>query len=268
MRRNVARVAHGREGGDALVRATARRHPHRRATPGSLPAMTPPPRTVARACLVALLGAAVPAGLPAQPPGDAAAAARARRDPGDAWFHTPAPEAFRVALETTQGRIELAVTRAWAPIGADRFYHLVRAGFYDDQYLFRVRAGFIAQWGIPGDPAIAAPWYRATIPDDPRVVSNTRGTVAYAFITPGTRTTQLFISLGDNTRLDAEGFAPFARVVEGMEVADRLHAGYDEGAGGGMRGGRQGRIVAEGNAHLARDFPRLDRIITARLLSP
>jgi cyclophilin family peptidyl-prolyl cis-trans isomerase len=159
----------------------------------------------------------------------------------------------------------IEATRAWAPRGVDRFYHLVRSGFFDDSRFYRVRAGFIAQFGIPGDPAVAGVWKDQTIPDDPALQSNRRGFVAYAMTGPNTRTTQLFISLADNTRLDAEGFAPIGRVVEGMDVVDQLYAGYDEAAGGGMRGGRQGRMFAEGNAHLDRDFPRLDRLIRATM---
>ena len=151
-------------------------------------------------------------------------------------------------FETGKGAFVVEAHRDWAPRGADRFYNLVRAGFFDDSRFFRVRAGFIAQFGIPGDPAVAAVWQNRTIPDDPARQSNARGFVSYAMTGPGARTTQLFINLGDNSRLDKDGFAPVGRVVEGMEVVDRLYAGYGEEAGGGMRGGKQGKIFAGGDA--------------------
>jgi cyclophilin family peptidyl-prolyl cis-trans isomerase len=177
-----------------------------------------------------------------------------------------APDSFRVAVETSQGTFVLEALRPWVPIGVDRFYNLVRSGFFDDSRFFRVRAGFISQFGIPGVPTIAAVWRHAEIPDDSVRRSNTRGLVSYAMTGPNTRTTQLFINLADNSRLDAEGFAPIARVVEHMDVVDRLYAGYGESAGGGMRGGRQAPIFDGGNAYLDRAYPRLDRLIRATLL--
>lgn len=176
----------------------------------------------------------------------------------------PAPASIRVRVETSRGTFVAVVHRDWAPLAADRFYALLRHGFFDGQRFFRVRAGFIAQFGLHPDPRVIAAWKGLAMPDEPRRVSNRRGTMAYAFTTANTRSTQIFINLADNTALDAEGFAPFAEIVEGVEVIDRLYAGYDESAGGGMRGGRQGRIEAEGNAHLLRDFPLLDYIIGAR----
>jgi len=181
--------------------------------------------------------------------------------PGDAEFGGRAPEAFRVRLDTTQGPIVLEVRRAWAPHGVDRFHGLVRAGYYDDTAIFRVRAGVFAQFGIHGDPAIARRWRTSTIQDDPRVLSNTRGAVAYAFKDPNGRTTQVFINLRDNrAAFDVEPFVPFARVVEGMEVAEALYAGYGERAGGGIRAGKQDPVFEGGNAYLRRDFPNLDYI--------
>lgn len=156
--------------------------------------------------------------------------------------------------------------RDWAAVGCDRFYNLVRAGFFDDSRFFRVRRGSFAQFGIPGDPAVAAPWRNVAIPDDPVRQSNTRGSVAYAMTGPDTRTTQLFINLSDNSRFDREGFAPVGNVTEGMDVVDRLYAGYGEDPGGGMRGGRQGKILAGGNAYLDGEFPRLDRLIRATVV--
>ena len=159
----------------------------------------------------------------------------------------------------------IAVERSWAPRGADRFYNLVRHGFYDDSRFYRVIEDFIVQFGLPGDPEVTSLWLDRTLMDDPVVESNRRGRITYAMTGPGTRATQVYINLIDNIRLDSTGFAPFGEVVEGMDVVDRLYAGYGENAGGGMRRGNQGRIIAEGNAHLDRDYPLLDRIISARV---
>jgi cyclophilin family peptidyl-prolyl cis-trans isomerase len=190
------------------------------------------------------------------------------RNPRDDFWKQKAPEVFQVKVETTKGSFVLEAHRAWAPIGVDRFYNLVRAGFYDDSRFYRVIEGRFAQFGIPGDPAIAARWRNETIADDPVRESNVRGTFAYAMTGPDARTTQIYINLRDNSHQDKDGFAPIGRVVEGMEVVDRLYSRYGETAGGGMRGGRQGRIFAEGNAHLDRDFPKLDKLIRARVIAP
>lgn len=188
-------------------------------------------------------------------------------NPAAAVFATPAPETFLARFETSRGEFTVRVTRAWAPQGADRFYHLVRAGFFDGQKFFRVRANFIAQFGLHPDPRVIAAWKNQTLPDDTARVSNTRGTLAYAMLTtPNTRTTQIYINLADNARLDAEGFAPFGRIVEGIDVIDRLYAGYDERAGGGMRAGNQRPIELEGNAWLERHFPNLDHIVAVTLV--
>lgn len=177
-------------------------------------------------------------------------------------FTAPAPEAFAVRLETNRGVILLDAHRAWAPRGADRFYNLVRAGYYDDNRFFRVVANRWAQFGIHGDPAIARHWRDCAFPDDPPAgQSNVRGTVAYAFAVPNGRTTQIFINLQDNSAShDKEPFVPFARVVEGMDVVDALNAEYGDTAVGGIRAGRQGPLFEGGNAYLAREFPRLDYI--------
>jgi homoserine O-acetyltransferase len=177
-----------------------------------------------------------------------------------------APERFTVAVETTRGVFSIAVERALAPRGADRFYQLVWAGYFDDSRFSRVVPGFIAQFGIPGDPAITRVWQNRAIDDDSVRTSNVRGTVAYAMTGPNTRTTQLFISLGDNSRLDAQGFAPIGRVVSGMNVVDRLYGGYGESSGGGMRAGKQGRVLAEGNAYLDHEYPLLDHLVRARVI--
>ncbi len=177
-----------------------------------------------------------------------------------------APEVFRARFETSKGDFVLEVHRAWAPRGADRFYNLVRNVFYDDTRFFRVVEGFIVQFGLSGDPEITAAWMDKTILDDPVRQSNQRGFIAYAMTGPDTRWTQVYINLDDNSRLDEGGFAPFAEVVEGMDVVDQLYSGYGEDAGGGMRGGKQGRIINEGNVHLDRDYPLLDRIIRATVI--
>ena len=172
-----------------------------------------------------------------------------------------APEVSQVRLETTKGVIRLEMRRAWSPHGVDRFYNLVRHGYYDDTAIFRIRAGTWAQFGIHGDPAIAQAWRHRTIPDDPRVESNVRGTVAYAFKDPNGRTTQVFINLRDNSAThDVEPFVPFAEVIEGMDVADAWYADYAEQAGGGIRAGKQDPVFAGGNAYLRRLFPQLDYI--------
>lgn len=189
-------------------------------------------------------------------------------NPRQAVWTQPSPDIFRVSVDTSRGSFVIEVHRDWAPRGCDRFYNLVRAGFFDDSRFFRVRRGAFAQFGIPGDPAIAAVWRNVAFADDPVRHSNTRGTVAYAMTGPDTRTTQIFINLRDNLGYDAEGFAPIGRIVEGMEVVDRLYAGYGEEPGGGMRGGRQGKIFAGGNTYLDRGFPRLDRLIRATMVGP
>ena len=202
---------------------------------------------------------------------DPGGAAAERRElllrPDAEYWNEPSPAEYRVSVETTKGTFVIAVTRALAPRGADRFYRLIRAGYFDDSRFFRVVPGFIAQFGIPGDPAITRVWKDRRIPDDSARASNVRGMIAYAMTGPNTRTTQLFISLVDNRRIDAQGFAPIGRVVSGMEVIDQLYGGYGETAGGGMRAGRQDRMMNEGNQHLDRDFPKLDRILTARALT-
>ena len=172
-----------------------------------------------------------------------------------------APESFRVKVTTTKGDFVIEVHREWAPIGADRFYNLVKNGYYDDIAFFRVLDGFMAQFGIHGDPAVAAIWSEANIKDDPVKQSNTRGFVTYAKKNiPDSRSTQLFINFGDNSsNLDPIGFAPFGQVVEGMEVVDELYSGYGEGAPRG-RGPNQMKIISDGNEYLQENFPNLDYI--------
>lgn len=173
---------------------------------------------------------------------------------------TQAPERYRVRFTTSQGDFTITVTRAWAPLGADRFYNLVRGRFFEEARFFRVIKGFMCQFGIAADPAESALWRNANIPDDPVRQENTRGRVTFATSGPGTRTTQVFINFSNgNARLDKLGFAPFGEVTEGMEVVGKLYSGYGEGAPNGS-GPDQERIEALGNPYLDREFPKLDFI--------
>jgi cyclophilin family peptidyl-prolyl cis-trans isomerase len=182
-------------------------------------------------------------------------------------FAEPAPAVSIVRLDTSKGTIDIEVTRAWAPFGADRFIALARHGYYDEARFFRITAGRWAQFGINGDPAIANAWRTRTLPDDPFLQSNVRGTVAFAFALPNGRTTQVFINLTDNSPThDKEPFTPLGRVIAGMEIADALNAEYGEGPGG-IRAGKQDAFFARGNAWLLREFPRLDFIRRATVLS-
>jgi peptidyl-prolyl cis-trans isomerase A (cyclophilin A) len=177
-----------------------------------------------------------------------------------------APENFKVKFNTTKGSFTLEVTRAWSPLGADRFYNLVKAGFFTDIAVFRVIDGFMAQFGIHGDPAISAVWRGARIQDDPVKQSNGRGYISYAMAGPNTRTTQFFINFGNNASLDGMGFSPFGKVTEGMDVVDSIYSGYGEGAPRGM-GPDQGMVQMQGNEYLKKSFPKLDYIKNAELLN-
>jgi homoserine O-acetyltransferase len=170
-----------------------------------------------------------------------------------------------VRLETSKGPIVIEVHRDWAPRAADRFYELATARYFDDTRFFRVVKGQWAQFGINGDPTVARRWRARTFPDEdpgPRQ-SNTRGMVAFAFKDPGGRTTQVYIGLRDNSNQDTQGFVPFGRVAEGMEVADALNSEYGETSGGGIRAGKQQPLFDAGNAYLDREFPRLDKLLRA-----
>jgi peptidyl-prolyl cis-trans isomerase A (cyclophilin A) len=175
-----------------------------------------------------------------------------------------APPQFKARFDTTKGVFVLDVHRNWAPNGVDRFYNLVKNGFYDNVRFFRVISGFMVQFGISGDPKVSAPWREARIKDDPVVQSNKRGYITYAMAGPNTRTTQVFINFGDNATLDSKGFSPFGRVMQGMEVVDKLNAEYGEGAPSG-RGPDQGRLQMEGNAYLVKDFGKLDYVTRATI---
>ena len=177
-----------------------------------------------------------------------------------------APETFKAQFDTTKGKFTIEVTRSLSPNGADRFYNLVRSGYFKDIAFFRVIPGFMCQFGIHGDPNVSAKWRAAAIPDDPVKGSNTRGTITFATAGPNTRTTQLFINFADNSNLDGMGFSPFGKVTEGMDVVDKINGEYGEGAPRG-RGPDQGRVQGEGNTYLKKDFPNLDYIKSATILS-
>ena len=187
-------------------------------------------------------------------------------NPADPEWRRTAPNTFMVRLDTSRGEIVIGVSRAVAPIGADRFYNLVRHGYYDDSRFFRVISGRRAQFGINGDPRIARVWRAQTLRDDPRMESNVRGSVAFAWAERHGRTTQVFINLGDNSAtLDPQGFAPFGIVTRGIDVADSLYDGYGEESGGGIRGGRQDPLFEGGTEFLLRRYPRLDYIRQATI---
>lgn len=197
---------------------------------------------------------------PAKPATPAApAAGNPLLDPTHPEMRKEAPAEYTVRFDTSRGAFVVRVTREWAPQGADRFYNLVRHGFFDGARFFRVVPGFVVQWGLHRDPDVNAAWRSAVIPDDPAgKQTNARGTITFATAGPNSRTTQLFINFADNARLDKMGFAPFGKVVGGMEVVDAINPEYREQP-------NQGRIQAEGNAYLQREFPRLDFIQKATI---
>ena len=222
-------------------------------------------------------GPSAPPMSPADTPPTAASTAPLSSEPAaPAAHHTPAdldpalatqkaPDVFRARFTTSNGAFVIEVHRDWAPNGADRFYNLVKLGVYDDTRFFRAIGGFMVQFGIPGNPQVAAKWRDANIPDDPTRQSNVRGFVSFAQTgNPNSRTTQVFIDYGDNSKLDASNFAPFGQVVDGMDVVATLYKGYGEGAPSG-NGPSQDRIQSEGNAYLDAEFPKLDRIIAATI---
>jgi peptidyl-prolyl cis-trans isomerase A (cyclophilin A) len=215
----------------------------------ALLAQTPPPAKSAPK-------AAPKAGAPAAKSGAAKAAAAAT------------PELYRVKFTTTKGDFTVEVHRDWAPLGADRFYRLVRAKFFTDASFFRVVPNFIVQFGLAAVPASNKPWETA-IKDDPVKQKNTRGTIVFATAGPNTRTTQLFINLKDNgASLDSMGFAPFGTVSEGMEIVDQLYSGYGDDPGMGGHGPRQELVTSQGKAYLDKNFPKLDSIKTAVITFP
>lgn len=170
-----------------------------------------------------------------------------------------APDTFRARFETSAGDFVVQVHRDWSPRGADRFYNLVRSGWYDDQRIYRVVPGFMSQWGLHGDPVATYQWRNAFIDDDPVVVSNTRGRVTFATCDVDCRIQEIFVNTDDNPGLDAQGFSPFGEVVEGMEAVDAFYGGYGDGPPRG-EGPYQAQVRAEGNAYLDAEFPELTRI--------
>jgi peptidyl-prolyl cis-trans isomerase A (cyclophilin A) len=193
-----------------------------------------------------------------------AAPAAAQNLANPAALNEQAPATYKAQFDTSKGPFVIEVHRDWAPNGADRFYNLVKNGFYDNTRFFRVLEGFMAQFGVNGDPKVSSVWRTARIKDDPVKISNKRTFVTFATAGKDTRTTQVFISYGDNSNLDGQGFAPFGQVVSGMKTVDSLYSGYGEGAPGG-RGPDQGKVQAEGNAYLASAFPNLDYIKKATI---
>jgi peptidyl-prolyl cis-trans isomerase A (cyclophilin A) len=177
-----------------------------------------------------------------------------------AALNETAPATYKARFDTSKGAFVIDVHRDFAPLGADRFYNLVKNGFYDDNRFFRVISGFMVQFGINGDPKISAPWRNAQIKDDPVKQSNKRGFITFATSGPNSRTTQVFINFADrNSFLDGMGFAPFGQVTSGMDVVDALYSGYGEGAPQG-RGPDQGRVQFEGNDYLVKNFANMDYV--------
>lgn len=208
---------------------------------------------------------------PAEAPGETADPGPARTasplmNPASSEMNMMAPATFRARFTTSTGEFVIEAHRQWSPHGVDRFFNLVRNGFYDGARFFRVLEGFMAQWGINGDPSIQRHWRASNIADDPVVEGNTRGRVTFAKGgAPNSRSTQLFINYGDNTRLDNAGFSAIGEVVAGMDVVERLHAGYGEGPPDGT-GPDQGQIQAQGNRYLEASFPDLDFIERAEII--
>ena len=171
-----------------------------------------------------------------------------------------APDSFQVKFETTKGDFVVQVTRSWSPLGADRFYNLVKHGFFTDAAFFRVVPGFIIQFGLSANPAVNAVWHSANFKDDRVTQSNKPGTITFATAGPNTRTTQLFINFGNNTFLDSQGFSPFGQVTSGMDVVQKLYAGYGERPD-------QGAITTQGKAYLDKNFPMIDSIKSATIVT-
>lgn len=254
------------------------------APPVATPIEKPADPTAAVAQAPAAAVEAVPPAVPAEPPPAAPAAAEAAPaavtaegaaapaaavnpallDPSKATEQAPAT--YKVKLTTTEGDIVVQVTRDWAPKGADRFFNLVKLGYFADVSFFRVIPGFMAQFGIHGEPTVNEKWREARIDDDPTgKQSNKRGYLTFAMAGPNTRTTQLFINLVDNPNLNDMGFAPFGQIVEGLDLIDKIHGGYGEGQPRGM-GPSQPLVQMQGNAYLKKEFPELDYIKSAAIV--
>jgi peptidyl-prolyl cis-trans isomerase A (cyclophilin A) len=210
----------------------------------------------AKALTLALMAAISLAAAPAPAPKATTATNQKLLNP--AALNAQAPATYKVKFQTSKGDFVVEVTRAWAPNGADRFYNLVKNGFFDDTRFFRVVPNFMVQFGINGTPSIQTNWREATIKDDPVKESNKRGYITFATSGPNSRTSQVFINFRDNTGLDRQGFAPFGQVAEGMDVVDKINAEYGERPS-------QGNIQAQGNAYLNKEFPKLDYVKKATI---
>jgi peptidyl-prolyl cis-trans isomerase A (cyclophilin A) len=221
-------------------------------------------------CLMATCGmvtAQTPAAKSPAPAKPATPAAKPSLLNPAAWT-APAPAEFDVKFTTTEGVIVFHITKAWAPHGADRFYNLVRAGFFTDVAFYRVIADFMAQFGVSSDPAVTRAWMQADIKDDKVVESNKRGKLTFAQTgAPNSRGTQLFINFKDNSRLDAMGFAPIGEVTEGMDVVDKLYSGYGDTAEQGAGGPSSRKLDNEGKPYLDRYFPKISRILSAKIVT-
>ena len=224
---------------------------------------------LAAGCALAVAAWAGQGAAPAKPAAKAGGTDPALLHP--AQLNAKAPDVYRVKFTTTKGDFVVEVTRAWSPLGADRFYNLVKHHYYDQAAFFRVLSQprpFVVQFGISADPKVNAVLGEASIKDDPVTQHNVRGTFTFAMGGPNTRTTQVFINLNDNSRLDSMGFPPFGKVVDGMDVVDKLYADYGEMAEQGGKGPSAQRYEAEGKPYIDKNFPNLDSIITAVILSP
>jgi peptidyl-prolyl cis-trans isomerase A (cyclophilin A) len=223
---------------------------------------------IATFVLCSALAAQTPASKSSTSKGTASKSGAARPSLLDpASLRAKAPEDFKAQFTTTKGDFVVEVHRSWSPHGADRFYNLVKAGFFEGVSFFRVHPGFMVQFGVSGKPAVAKAWDNASIPDDPVMASNKRGFITYAMSSqPNSRSTQLFINFVDNTGLDAQRFAPFGQVISGMEVVDMLYSGYGEMPAMGGKGPEPDKIEEEGDAYLVKNFPMIDKIKSAKIL--
>ena len=228
-------------------------------------------RTLTIAVAALALGACHRAPRAGSTPATPAAARALLLDPTNAEFTRPAPPVSRLRFETSQGTFVLELHRDWGPLGADRLYNLARLGYFTDTRFHRVRAAYIAQWGLHGDSAVNAAWKGRYLRDDPPRSQNTRGTFAFSYEGPGrehTRNTQIYVNLADNPKNDAEPFTVLGTVIEGMAVLDSLYSGYGEDSGSGVRQGKQGPLERGGNAYMDREFPKLDRIMRVTISTP
>jgi peptidyl-prolyl cis-trans isomerase A (cyclophilin A) len=186
-------------------------------------------------------------------------------NPAAAFWSARAPDSAVIELTTSKGVIAIMLYRAWAPAGVDRVYNLARGGFFDDSRFYRVVATYIAQFGLAGDPVIAQRWRSRRLKADSVRTTNARGTLTFAQTSPRDRSTDLFINLRDNPKLDTLGFAPVGRVIEGMEVADALFFGYGDLPSSAPPLGNPRRFYGEANRYLDKEYPKLERILTARV---